>query len=197
MVTVVVIEFSVMRCQPLRRALCVNEVAIPMDINEHYYQRVNSAFDDLLECVDFCDALSEIAISKSVLCKALTISVIVTYARCFVSAYSWPHLDNIGSKDLKNKYSDLIGSWLETLSDEMKCFHESILKRRNIAIAHSDAIARDYRLTSGNCVLLGSNPDSIFENHELTMVRRLIESFLSIVAREHTLIRKGMVQQNT
>nr|WP_175246399.1 acetyltransferase [Vibrio cholerae] len=26
MVTVVVIEFSVMRCQPLRRALCVMEV---------------------------------------------------------------------------------------------------------------------------------------------------------------------------
>ncbi|EOZ5531351.1 hypothetical protein [Vibrio metschnikovii] len=168
-----------------------------MDINEHYYQRVNSAFDDLLECIDFCNALSEIASLKSVLCKALTISVIVTYARCFVSAYSWPHLDNVGSKELKNKYSDLTDSWLKTLSDEMKCFHDSILKRRNTAIAHSDAAARDYFLTSAKCVLIGRNPHLIFENHELIMIRRLIESFLSIVAREHTLIRKSIAQPNT
>ncbi|HDY8109107.1 TPA: hypothetical protein RQK97_004136 [Vibrio vulnificus] len=168
-----------------------------MEINEHYYQRLNSSFDDLCECTDFCNELEVIEDSDSILCKALTISLIVTYARNFASAYSYPRLGKDESKKLKSKYDELTKSWLETLPDEMKCFRESVLERRNSSVAHSDAASRDYRLTGKQSVLMGANPHRVFEKHEIVLIRNLIEGFMKVVASEHTLIRETISQPYT
>ncbi|MBS9810333.1 hypothetical protein J4H70_16280 [Vibrio alginolyticus] len=168
-----------------------------MEINEHYYQRLNSSFDDLCECTDFCNELEVIEDSESILCKALTISLIVTYARNFASAYSYPRLDNDESKLFKSKYNELTKSWLETLPDEMKCFHESVIERRNSSVAHSDAASRDYRLIGKQSVLMGSNPHRVFEKHEIVLIRNLIEGFMKVVASEHTLVRETISQPYT
>ncbi|WP_261896616.1 hypothetical protein [Vibrio cyclitrophicus] len=161
-------------------------------MNEHYYQRLNSSFDDLWECIDFCNELEIIEDSKQILCKALTTSLIVTYARNFTTARSYPPLDTSESKELNRKYNELREYWVETLPDEMKQFHESIINRRNISVAHSDAIARDYQLTGKQSIFMGMNPHRAFEKHELKLMRKLIEGFIKVVASEHTLMRESM-----
>lgn len=90
-----------------------------MEINKHYYQRLNSSFVDICECTDFCNELEVIEDSESIICKAPTVSLIVTYARNFASACSYSRIDNDESKLFKSKYNELTKSGLETLPDEM------------------------------------------------------------------------------
>ncbi len=129
--------------------------------------------------------------------KALTVSLIVTYARNFACAYSYPRLGKSESKEFKSKYDELIKLWIETLPDEMNSFHNSIIERRNSSVAHSDAAARDYKVTGKQSILMGINPHRAFEKDELVLIRSLINGFTKFVASEHTLIRESILQSYT
>ena len=153
------------------------------------------AFDDLLYCRDYVAKLMEPNTSKDrVINSALTIALIVSYARVFASS------NTIGRKykeEVSNKFGALLNHWKRNLPELTHSFHTQLLKKRDEVIAHSDACSRNYRSGRDKTALFGNNPYVPFDSDEVIWANELISSLLNVISKEQSNVAKILSEKNT
>ncbi|WP_306332012.1 hypothetical protein [Vibrio injensis] len=166
-----------------------------MEQSEHYLSRVTMAFDDLLYCHDFLERLLSYETDEEPIIQlALTSSFIIAYGRVFGSSNTKePEYKELVS----NKFGALLNRWKRTLSSESLEFHKRLISSRNIAFAHSDAMSRDYKVSTRNQISLGCNPYIAFGEIESELAFELTKSLLKVVSREQTKCRNELDTTNT
>ncbi|EGR0050336.1 hypothetical protein FR265_22340 [Vibrio vulnificus] len=166
-----------------------------MEQSEHYLNRGTMAFDDLLYCHDFLEKLLSYETGEEPIIQlALTSSFIIAYGRVFGSS----NTKDPEYKDMvSNKFGTLLNCWRRKLSSESLEFHKSLISSRNIAIAHSDAMSRDYKVSTRNQVSYGYNPYVAFGETESELAFELTKSLLIVVSREQTKCRNELDTANT
>ncbi|HBC3406796.1 hypothetical protein KW432_21925 [Vibrio fluvialis] len=166
-----------------------------MEQSEHYINRVTMAFDDLLYCYDFLEKqLSYEAGEEPIIQLALTSSFIIAYGRVFGSSNT---KDQEYKEVVSTKFGVLLNRWKRKLSSELLEFHNSLISKRNIAIAHSDAVSRDYKVSTKNQVSFGYNPYTAFSEKESEIAFELTKSLLTVVSCEHSKCKSQLDKANT
>ena len=164
-----------------------------MDKDKHYHDRLTMALGDLLKCKDYCQKMLKLPIGDSfteerTVYEALFIAFIVSYGRIF-------NTSNTVELEYKLHVSNKFGSFrfkvINNLDTNLIKFHDRIIKKRDTAIAHSDASSYNYQFNFNNQfpISIGHNPFYPYGHDEVKIALELVDILISNVGEEQVNIR--------
>jgi hypothetical protein len=148
------------------------------------------ALDDLLKCRFYARKMLELPIGEAfsgerTVYEALFVALIVSYGRVFMSS-------NTTEKQYKDLVSNSYGTFrtevIKNLDEGLQKLHERIMQKRHTAIAHSDAISRNYQHYNDSPLGYGRNPYYPYEHDEVEKVLELVEILISEVGAKQSAI---------
>jgi len=133
-----------------------------MSEKRHYFDRLSMALEDCYKCKEYCEQMLKTSESDGlyedrIVREALFVALVVTYGRLFTKSKLLAAEDKV-KYAVRVKYDTLINDFIEGLELPLKNVHKNLIGKRHVAIAHSDALSRDYKHEDMSMTVSGKNP---------------------------------------
>lgn len=119
--------------------------------------------------------------------EALFVALVVSYGRVFMSSNT---TDKQYKDSVSNSYGTFRAEVIKSLEVSLQKQHERIMQKRHTAIAHSDAISRNYKHYNNSPLGIGCNPYYPYEHDEVEKVLELVEILIGAVGAQQSAIGK-------
>ncbi|GAA4892527.1 hypothetical protein [Ferrimonas pelagia] len=163
-----------------------------MTNHRYYHDRITMALDDLLRCQSYCrmmlkNPMGESFSDERVVYESLFVAFIISYGRVFNSSNT---VDDSFRGEVSNKFGEFRASIIRKQDSRLQKLHERIKTKRNTAIAHSDAVSRNYQHYTNSPLAIGRNPYYPYDHEEVQWALELTSNLIVLVGEEQSRIGK-------
>lgn len=157
-----------------------------MNKKDHYDSRLSMALDDLSMCQRYCQMMLKLPPGRGfseerTVYEALLIAFIISYGRVFCSSKT---INGEFDTEISNKFGKFRSDMLEKLEWKMFFLHRRIMEKRHTAVAHSDAISRNYQYYKDTVIAIGRIPYYPYDHKEVQECLELVCLLSNVISDE-------------